>query len=140
MRDIYHFRSHQLYKQIEDSVSCIVRLLERHEYSIKALYTAQLFILKELVYYDSKIKYSKKKISKLRKTASLKAKESKDELGELKNEIKNEISELYKEASNIEIAKENTSASYYKCSRKELIYYMVKKQPPDSIELSNYKP
>ena len=40
----------------------------------------------------------------------------------------------------IEIAKENTSASYYKCSRKELIYYMVKKQPPDSIELSNYKP
>ncbi len=106
MRDIYHFRSHQLYKQIEDSVSCIVRLLERHEYSIKALYIAQLFILKELVLYDSKIKYSKKKISELRKTASLKAKESKDELGELKNEIKNEISELYKEASNIEIAKE----------------------------------
>jgi hypothetical protein len=34
------------------------------------------------------------------------------------------------------IKKENTSASYYRSSRKELIYDMVKKQPPDSIELT----
>jgi len=34
------------------------------------------------------------------------------------------------------IKKENTSASYYRSSRKELIYYMGKKQPPDSIELT----
>ena len=37
------------------------------------------------------------------------------------------------------ITRENTSASYYKCSSKELTYYMVKKQLPDSIELNNYE-
>jgi hypothetical protein len=38
------------------------------------------------------------------------------------------------------IAIEYTSASYYRSSRKELIYDMVKKQSSDSIELNNYKP
>ena len=37
------------------------------------------------------------------------------------------------------ITREYTAASYYRSSSKEMIYDMVKKQPPDSIELNNYK-
>jgi len=37
------------------------------------------------------------------------------------------------------INRDYTSASYYKCSSKELIYYMEKKQLPDSIKLNNYE-
>ena len=98
MREIYDYSGHPLLDQLEEAISEIVQLLDRHGYSDQALYIAQECLIDELIGLEQTAQELKTQGKKLRMQAAQLAKGAKDARGHLSDAEKEESRRLYQNA------------------------------------------
>ena len=87
---------------IEKAVSKIVIMLDKHNYSSKALYVAQEFLIDELLDLENELGKCKSNAKRLRKKASEIAQNAKQKYGNIPSSVKEKLGSIYREADNNE--------------------------------------
>lgn len=98
MREVYDYSGHPLLGEIEEAVSQIVVLLDRHGYSDQSLYVAQECLIDELIQLEAAAREHKAKARLLRGRAAEAAIKAKDDQGGIPDAVKQETKDLYQEA------------------------------------------
>ena len=102
MPEIHEYLGNSNMEFIEEAVSRILLMLDKHKYSSKALYIAQEFLIDELLELENALGQFKSEAKRLRKEAAKIALKSKKEFGTVTLDIRESLRNFYQEADDIE--------------------------------------